>query len=142
MGEGIVHYSTLSGSIASSGAAKDVVGVGSLCHEGGASVVSHAGEQITSRLVGLGERHVVRFGELVKQIGAGQVLIAELLNRTAVGEPGAADAPIRSEAGCNRLLHGTILGVGFAQLQPCVSRLKLIDSVRLNEKMFDESGIV
>ena len=32
------------------------------------------------------------------------------------------------------LHYGSAVGVGLAQLQLCVSRLKLIDSVRLNEK--------
>lgn len=40
------------------------------------------------------------------------------------------------------LRYSSTVGVSLALLQPCVSRLKLIDSVRVNEKMFDESGIV
>lgn len=40
------------------------------------------------------------------------------------------------------LRYSSTVGVRLALLQPCVSRLKLIDSVRVNEKMFDESGIV
>ena len=40
------------------------------------------------------------------------------------------------------LHYGSAVGVGLAQLKPGVSMLKLIDSVRVNEKMFDESGIV
>lgn len=40
------------------------------------------------------------------------------------------------------LHYGSAVGVGLPQLQPGMSRLKLIDSVRVNEKMFDESGIV
>ena len=44
-----------------------------------------------------------------------------------------------SVVGVVGLHHSSAVGVGLAQLQLCVSRLKLIDSVRLNEKMFDES---
>lgn len=97
-------------------------------------MVSHADEQITSSLVALRKRHAVGLGELVQEVAALQVLIAEQFHRTTMQEACAVDAAICTIAGVDSLLHGTILGVGFAQLQPCVSSLKLIDSVRLNEK--------
>lgn len=86
MSEGVVHCLTVAGGIARSGTFKDVVCILTLCHKCAATMVSHAGEQATSRLVGLGKRHVVRLGELMQQVGAAEVLIIELLNLAAVGE--------------------------------------------------------
>ena len=77
--EGIVHHVTLAGSRASGGTAEHIVGVFTLYHKGASSVVGHAGEQVSLSFVRLREHHAVGLGELVQQVAALQVLIAELL---------------------------------------------------------------
>ena len=74
-------------------------------------MIVHAGEQVTSCLVGLSQRHVIRLGKLVQQIGTVEVLIAKLLNCSAVGEAGAADTTIRAVAGCDGVLNRAVLAV-------------------------------
>jgi len=67
--EGVVHHHPLSRSIAGGRASEDIVCVLKLRYKGAATMVSHAGEQVTIRLVGLRKRHIIRLGELVQQIG-------------------------------------------------------------------------
>lgn len=63
--EGVVHGLTVTSGIARSGTTEDVVAVGSLSDECRTAMIVHAGEQVTSCLVGLSQRHVVRLGRLV-----------------------------------------------------------------------------
>lgn len=81
MSEGIVYGLAVACSIAGGWASADVVGVGALRHEGGTTVVGHAGEQVASRFVGLRERHVAGHGKRLQQVSAGQVhvLFTELM---------------------------------------------------------------
>ena len=114
MSEGVVHDLAVAGGIASGGTAKDVVCILTLCHKCAATMVSHAGEQVAGCFVGLCKRHVIRLSELVQQVGTVEVLIAELLNRTAVGKAGAADTTVCTIARGDGMLHGAILAVGEA----------------------------
>ena len=56
---GIIHHQTLAGGTASRGAAEDIVGVGALRHEGAASMIRHAGEQVAGGLIGSGKCHTI-----------------------------------------------------------------------------------
>ena len=47
----------------------------------------------------------------MQQVSTIEILIAELLNRTAVGKAGAADTTIRTIAGCDGVLNRTVLAV-------------------------------
>ena len=50
----------------------------------------------------------------MQQVGAAEVLIAKLFDRTSVGEPGTADASVSTIAGGDGVLHGAVLAVGIA----------------------------
>ena len=56
--EGVVDGLPVAGGAAGERAAECIVGVAALGHGGAAALVEHAGEQVTLRLVALGERHV------------------------------------------------------------------------------------
>ena len=111
MGEGIVHGLPVTSGIAGGGATEDVVGIGALSHKGAAAMVGHAGEQVAGGLVGLRERHVAGHGELVQQRAAAEVFIAEVFACAAVGKSCTADAPIRTVAGRDSVLHRSVLAV-------------------------------
>ena len=77
MGEAVVHGLTVMSGIACSGTTEDIVGIGTLGHEGVAAMV----------------------------------LIAEVLACAAVGKSCTADAPIRTVAGRDSVLHRSVLAV-------------------------------
>ena len=81
-------------------------------------MISHAGEQVAGGLVGLRKRHSIRLGELVQQVGAGQVLVAEHSDSAAMGEARCIDAAIQTVAGSDGLLRRAVLGVGVARGAP------------------------
>ena len=114
MCEAVVHRLPVAGGIAGGGTPEDVVAVGSLSDERRTSMISHAGEQVAGCFVGVCKRHVIRLSELVQQVGTVEVLIAELLNCSAVGKAGAADTTIRAVAGCDGVLNRAVLAVGIA----------------------------
>ena len=117
VGKSIVHNCPLSSGITGGRSPEGVVAVLALSHQSRATMISHAGEQVTSCFVCLCERHVIRLGKLVQQVGAAEVPIAKLLNRTAVGEAGGYNAAICPVTGCNRLLYRAVLGVGVTGVQ-------------------------
>lgn len=112
--EGVVHDAALSGGVAGSGVAKDIVGIGTLSYEGAASVVRHAGEQVAGGLVCLRKRHAVRLGEHLQEIGTGEVGVAKVLRCTTMQESCGGNAAIVSVAGGDGLLYGSVLGIGVA----------------------------
>ena len=63
VGEAIVYHRAFAGGIAGGGAAEGVVDILTLRHEGGATVVGHAREQVAVFLVALRQRHAVGFGK-------------------------------------------------------------------------------
>ncbi len=50
----------------------------------------------------------------MQQVGTVEVLIAELLNRTAVGKAGATNTTIRTITGGSSVLHSAVLAVNEA----------------------------
>lgn len=83
------------------------------------------------------------FGALAWQgICRAEVQTASVLVRVRLDVTTGIRLRCEAVVGVVCLHHRSAIRIGLAKLQPCVSRLKLIDSVRLNEKMFDESGIV
>ena len=111
VGVGIVPCAALAGDGACRGTAELVVGVGALCYEGIAAVVVHLREEVSVRLVGLGECHAVGLGERLQQVRALQVSIREQLFLPAVEEARAADAAIGAVGCGDGLLGGVSLGV-------------------------------
>ena len=71
------HRLIIAGGAAGERATERIVGVGTLHQTGAAAFVMHAGEQVSLRLVFLRERHVAGQYELLEQVTAGQVLVAE-----------------------------------------------------------------
>ena len=92
--EGVVLYRALAGGVAGGWATESVIAVLTISYQGCAAMARHAGEQIALYFVALGEAHVVRYRELLQQMRAGEVLIAELLCRAAVEESCAGDVSV------------------------------------------------
>ena len=92
--EGVVLHSALAGGIAGGRTTERVVAVLTVSYQRCAAMVRHAGEQISLYFVALRQGHVVRHGELLQQMRAGEVLIAELLFRAPVQESRGSDATI------------------------------------------------
>ena len=130
MREGIGHDTTLAGGIALRGAADSVVDIIALRHEGAAAVVLNPHEQVARVLVGIVHRHAIGLGELVEQVRARQVLIAEHLGGSTMQEGGAIDAAIRAVAGGNGLLRSAVLAVNIPRrATECIALLG--DEVRI-----------
>ena len=122
MREGIGYDTTLSGGIALRGTSDSVVDIIALRHEGATAVVFNPHEQVAGMLVGIVHRHAIGLGELVEQVRAWQVLIAEHLGYAAMQERGAIDAAIRAVAGGNGLLRDTVLAVDIPRRAPECTR--------------------
>ena len=115
--EDIVHNSSLSGGITGGRSPEGVVTVLALRHQSRAAMVSHAGEQVTIRLVGLRQRHVIRLGELVQQVGAGQILIAKHLGGATMQEGCATEANVFAVFGRDVLLSCTLVRISISLLE-------------------------
>ncbi len=79
MSKDIIHHSTLTSSIAGGRTPEGVIAVLTLHHEGTATAVCHADEQVTLCFVGLRQRHAIGLGERLQQICAGHILKTEVL---------------------------------------------------------------
>ena len=111
VGESIIHYRAFAGGIAGGGAAEGVVHILTLRHEGCASMIRHAREQVAVFLIALRQGHTVGFGEPVQQVTAVQVFVAEHLFRTAMQEARAVDASVCAITGRDRMLSRAVHAV-------------------------------
>ena len=110
----VSHRLIIAGGAAGERTPDRIVSVGALHQTGAAALVVHAGEQVALRLVFLRERHVAGQRELLQQVTAGQVLVAELLFGSAMHEASRGNAAIGTVAGGDGLLGAAILGIGVA----------------------------
>ena len=92
MGESIIYYRAFTSGVARGGSTEGVVDILTLRHKSCATVVGHAGEQVSVFLVALRQRHAVGLGKPVQQVTAAQVFVAEHLFCTAMQEACAVDA--------------------------------------------------
>ena len=72
--EGIIHRLAVAGGAAAERATERIIGVGTLCHEGTAAVVGHAGKQVALRLIALRQAHTIRLSEhhTIHRVAAGE----------------------------------------------------------------------
>jgi len=92
--EAIIFHRALARGVADSRAAEGVIAVLTVGYQSGATMVRHAGEQIALYFVALRQRHIVRHRELLQQMRACHVFIAELLCRATVEEACAVDSSV------------------------------------------------
>ena len=88
-----------------------------LSHQGRAAMVSLACQQVAVGLIGLREHHVVGHGELVQQVGAGQILIAKHLCCATMQESYAAEANVFAVFGRDVLLSCTLVRISISLLE-------------------------
>ena len=91
MSKDIIHHGTLTSGIAGGRAPEFIIAVLTLHHEGTATVVCHADEQVTLCFVGLRQRHAIGLGERLQQICAGHILKTEVLGSSAMDKSCGVD---------------------------------------------------
>ena len=80
-------------------------------------MVSQACQQVAVGLIGLRKRHIIRLGERVQQVGAGQVLVAKLLCCATMQEGYAAEANVCAVFGRDVLLSCTLVRISITLLE-------------------------